>query len=272
MDCCYKNDKNIFRFFKDSLPDKRIDNLELLHMYARDDYFSSKILIFQCKVCNQKYIYNPETQTFSTLVDNQSILLEHWYNYDNSNISDFYNQLKIIGSTPESFERIKLYGGLNNLNFPCKVLLKNNKTVDFCNLKFYSNPTFIDNIFDSSSIYFLHDVAEIYPSDYSFSKEIRFRIHNNLSDDIIMPGYRDINVYGLKNNNNEIFKIAASTDFFSKNQLKGADFKLLDGENDLLKLKNAQYVESDSHEYYKIIGSISFDNINFLKYLIEIKK
>lgn len=254
LSCCF-GDKE-YRI-TDILSDKRMNNLVLETIYGKERISEKKISLYRCKACSKQYYLNLENKVFRVFDENIKILLDKWYKYDNSISEEFRKQLKLIGSNPIFDHIVKISGGIDKLNFPCKIQLKDGKIIDFCNLSLYNNTPFLNWNPHHKNIIFLHEVSNIFPSDYSFSKEIRYRIHSNDADDIYFPGWKDIHVYGLRNRQNDKFKIIGPQDFFITKEYIGSDFEVLDKKIELEELNKYPSLESDAYRPHFVVGYIN---------------
>lgn len=77
--------------------------------------------------------------------------------------------LRAIGATPPD-----LYtNGSGHIVFPCRVRLKSGKELDFCLVRFQKLPPLQSNIYGAPYL-LLNEVAEIFPSDFALSREVRY--------------------------------------------------------------------------------------------------
>lgn len=78
--------------------------------------------------------------------------------------------LKEIGATPPDVYT----NGTDTISFPCKVILKNKKELDYCYLYFRMQPPLESNLYGAKKYFLLNEVETILPSDFALTKEVRF--------------------------------------------------------------------------------------------------
>jgi hypothetical protein len=167
--------------------------------------------IYLCPNCNTPwYLDNIET-TLASLWNTKRI--NEWQIIPKDLTSEQKAMFYSIKATPPDF-----YGnGRDFIDLPCKVILTNNKTLDFAMVRLQKDPPFINPYSHYKDYLTIDKVKKIEPSEYTLNTDLRLKTCQMRE---IRMGFTPTRVLGI---NGVQYLLNGVTNFFNQDGIKGSE-------------------------------------------------
>ena len=173
--------------------------------------------------------------------------VEKWNEVKLSPTKEQLKVLKEIGATPPD----AYTNGSDTITFPCKVVLKNKKELDYCYLYFRMQPPLKSNLYGAKNYYLLNEVDTILPSEFALSKEVRYA--TTRANELQMSFAPTVVIGPDKKK----YYFNWTNDFLDFNGWKGDEIKLPKDYSFNYKKPPEGGIIPFNHEYYIIVGDWS---------------
>lgn len=167
--------------------------------------------LYLCPTCKTPWYLNHKETALSSLWNTERI--NEWLSVPNDLPNELREKFNTIKATPPDF-----YGnGRDFIDLPCKVILTDNKTLDFAIVRLQKDPPFINPYSHYKDYLTIDKIMKIEPSDYTLSTDLRLK---TCQMGEIRMGFSPTRVLG---SNGVQYLLNGVTNFFYQDGIKGSE-------------------------------------------------